>query len=648
MVLSVAAALADPDEEEAAREIVVQGERPRTSASGRSLDRPALEALPARSTDDVLRAMPGLHLSAHGGHGKAYQYFLRGFDAVHGADLAVEVQGVPINERSNVHANGYLDLHFVPPVLLASAVLSPGTWRPDAGNYAVAGSASLQLGLERTGGLVWLGGGTDRSAEATRAWRPPDSAPGTFLVADTTLGRGIGMARSWRQLRVGAGVEGSRGGVHTRAWVLAYEGAFESPGVLRLDDYQLGEVGFYDAYPGSGGGRSSRLLAAAQLIGGSDRVVWQGLAWGGLRALRLQQNFTGWYDDPVHGDGTRQSYRAGSGGARGRVAWSVSSALLVQTGVDARVDRLRQEERGVTADGGGWGGRVARLEAIQGELGAWIAAPWTPRRGLRIEPGARIEGLWVDPDGSAASWAPVVAPKLSVVVGDGGPATGFASYGRGFRSPDVRGVGEGGRAPLAVADMVEVGGTAAGRWLALRLAGFAALVSDEIVFDHVAARYLATGTTRRLGVDGGMTVRPLDGVRLQSDISFSDGRYRRSGVPIPYAPRLLANVGAYLERVPVGGVALTAGVRTWVLGPRPLPGGFASRTAVVADLTTTLDVGPWRLSIEIDNALGNRWRDGEFVFPSRWDRDAPRGELPVRHFTAGAPSAARVAVGRRF
>ena len=650
MWASLAAHAAPPEgDDDVDIEVVIESERTPDSATSRSLDRDAIQALPARSADDVLRAMPGLHLSAHGGHGKAYQYFLRGFDAVHGADLSIELGGVPVNERSNVHANGYLDLHFIPPVLLSSVDLWPGTWRADAGNYAVAGSAAFHLGLDRPGGLVLVGGGTDRSAEATVAYRPPGSEAGTFVVADATLGQGIGMSRSWRQVRGGAGIQGSLGTVEARAWILAYDGVFDSPGVLRTDDYDRGDVGFYDAYPGSGGGHSTRVLGSAQFLGGNSTVTWQATAYSGWRRLTLQQNFTGTYDDAVHGDGTAQSYDATTAGARGRIGWVLTDAFMLQAGVDTRIDDLSQSERDVQEDGTPSGNPPTTLDGVQVELGAWASAPWTPMRGLRIEPGLRADAFLLSPRDSALSWAPALAPKLSVVIAEHAPVTGFASYGRGYRSPDLRGVGAGGRAPLSVADSAEVGLTAdPTAALGFRLAGFATRVSEEIVFDHVRARYLATGTTRRLGVDGGVTVRPIDHLRLQADLTWSDGRYTRSNQPIPYAPRLLANTGVYAERLALGRAELTAGLRLWMLGPRPLPGGFASHAAAVADLTTTLDVQDWQFTAEVDNVLGNRWRDGEFVFASRWDSETTRSELPVRHFTAGTPTAARFTIARRF
>ena len=42
----------------------------------------------------------------HSGGGKANQYFLRGFDADHGTDIALSMDGVPINMVSHAHGQG--------------------------------------------------------------------------------------------------------------------------------------------------------------------------------------------------------------------------------------------------------------------------------------------------------------------------------------------------------------------------------------------------------------------------------------------------------------------------------------------------------------------------------------------------------------
>lgn len=65
-----------------------------------------------------MRFVPGLHITQHTGGAKAHQIFLRGFDAEHGQDIAAYLDGIPLNEVSHVHGQGYLDLHFLLPASL--------------------------------------------------------------------------------------------------------------------------------------------------------------------------------------------------------------------------------------------------------------------------------------------------------------------------------------------------------------------------------------------------------------------------------------------------------------------------------------------------------------------------------------------------
>lgn len=138
-------------------EVEVRAQRPAASASERQLDAEQLATLPGRSADELLRALPGLHIAAHGGRGKAWQFLLRGFDGGHGGDLAVRLEGVPLNEPSNTHGHGYLDLGLIPPLLVEGMTLRPGPFGAQAGDFATAGQAELSLGLAQPGGLVRAG-----------------------------------------------------------------------------------------------------------------------------------------------------------------------------------------------------------------------------------------------------------------------------------------------------------------------------------------------------------------------------------------------------------------------------------------------------------------------------------------------------------
>jgi iron complex outermembrane receptor protein len=647
-----------------ALEVVVEEERDAGSASEEHLDAQELAAFPACSTDELLRAMSGLHQSAHGGHGKAYQYFLRGFDAVHGADLAVTLEGIPLNEPSNIHGHGYLDLHFIPSLLVRGLDLYKGSARPQSGDFDIAGAADLRLGLDRRALWAELGGGTDRSATAALAWGPEDGEPGDFLVAELDAGLGVGDHHAWRQLRAAGGLEGALGAGSARLFLLGYDGAFDSPGVLRASDVERGLVDFYGAYPEAGDGRSTRALAGASWLRAGSGGTGAAVAWLGYRALELRRNFTGYLLHPDEGDGVRQAQRGLQAGARLRGSRGLRGERLASTlqgGLDLRGDLARQEEQGVTVDGVAWGQRVD-ADFLQGELAAWAGAELELGAWATVSPGLRaaLMGLGlqrrIDDSGQpveelevAWSGAPVLAPKASAVLAPEAPLSGFASYGRGYRSPEARGIEDGDRAPFTQADSGELGLRWRPRaWLLLRAAAFRIDISNEMVFDHAAARFLSEGATRRHGAEASAEITPRDDLKAELELSWADGRSVATGEPLPYAPRWLCSLGLYALGWERGEVETTAGLRLWALGPRPLPEGFYSQAALVADLELASRWEDWELGIELDNLFGTRWRDGEFVYPSCFDADGSCSELPALHLTAGEPFALHLSLGRRI
>ncbi|MCB0298448.1 MAG: Plug domain-containing protein, partial [Calditrichaeota bacterium] len=96
-------------------EILVEDERVYSAASSRSVRKFDLQTRPNRSAQDMLQMAPGLIIAQHAGGGKAEQIFLRNFDADHGTDVALSVDGIPVNMVSHGHGQGYADMHFLIP-----------------------------------------------------------------------------------------------------------------------------------------------------------------------------------------------------------------------------------------------------------------------------------------------------------------------------------------------------------------------------------------------------------------------------------------------------------------------------------------------------------------------------------------------------
>jgi hypothetical protein len=107
--------------------------------TSRTLSSIDLNMQPVKSAQDLLRLVPGLFIAQHQGGGKAEQIFLRGFDADHGTDVNVTVDGLPVNVVSQAHGQGYADLHFVIPETIAGYDFGKGPYYSGKGDFCTAG-----------------------------------------------------------------------------------------------------------------------------------------------------------------------------------------------------------------------------------------------------------------------------------------------------------------------------------------------------------------------------------------------------------------------------------------------------------------------------------------------------------------------------
>ncbi|MDZ4329006.1 MAG: TonB-dependent receptor, partial [Flavobacterium sp.] len=121
-------------------EIVIQ---PKLSAMN-VISKIDLQTTPVNSSQEILRKVPGLFIGQHAGGGKAEQIFLRGFDIDHGTDIAISVDGMPVNMVSHAHGQGYADLHFVIPETVEKIDFGKGTYYASKGDFATAGYVAFQ------------------------------------------------------------------------------------------------------------------------------------------------------------------------------------------------------------------------------------------------------------------------------------------------------------------------------------------------------------------------------------------------------------------------------------------------------------------------------------------------------------------------
>ncbi|MGA8169454.1 MAG: TonB-dependent receptor plug domain-containing protein [Methylocystis sp.] len=122
---------------------------------------------------EALEIVPGLVIAQHSGSGKAAQYFLRGFALDHGYDIGLTIDGMPMNQMSHVHSNGYADGNFLMPELFSDMEVRKGPYDAEYGSiFSSVGSVHMQYVDKLREGLVDLSGGSFAYADAkvAKSW----------------------------------------------------------------------------------------------------------------------------------------------------------------------------------------------------------------------------------------------------------------------------------------------------------------------------------------------------------------------------------------------------------------------------------------------------------------------------------------------
>nr|WP_075008680.1 TonB-dependent receptor [Stigmatella aurantiaca] len=641
----------------------VRAARPARSASEVTLDREVLKSAPRTGAVDLLRLVPGLVVSQHGGEGKAHQLFLRGFDALHGQDVELNVGGLPVNEVSHVHALGYADLNFLIPEVVRELRVTEGSYRASQGDFAVAGTVRVELGLEEPGVLLAGTVGQYGQRRVVVAVRPGENEE-TFAAVELGEGRGFGPRRGFGKAsllaQAATELETDAGAVRVRALAGSYTTRFDTPGVVREDDVLAGRQDFYAAPLGRQGGSAVRhqLLLGMELPRNEGhRTVLE--VFGVVTDLRLRNNFTGFRVD-ARGDGLEQTHDARTLGVRleHRRRFSVwGREVAGEFGLGARRDGAEQTQRRYRESDGTFFAEEVDASFVQTDVWGYAEAQ-VPLGRWRLLLGGRADALGVnvfdalafrDPryyDGrgySRSAFGVHTGAKAGVELSLTERWRLFASYGDGFRSPQARSLAEGERTPFVSVRGAELGARREGERLALQVSLFGSQVEDDFFFDHTVGTTVFTGETLRAGATVALQARPWEGVTAALSATGAHARVTATDTLLPYFAPLVARADVGWERaLPLWGAAgeVFAGTGLTLMGPRPLPFDEYSRTVFLADVQVGVRRGVLGLRLEAKNLLDARWRDGEFVYGSRMDPSAPASLVPSRHFTAGTPRTA--------
>jgi iron complex outermembrane receptor protein len=646
-------------------ETTVRARAPSRSAATVHLTPRDILRFAPRSADDVLTLVPGLHVVQHGSLGKAPQIYMRGFDAAHGADVEVTLDGVPLNAWSHVHAQGYIDQGFIIPEALSDVVVEKGAFTLGQGRFAHAGSIDYRLGASQPGERVKLEVSSLGRIRLVGVTAPDDENLHAFVAGEVVTDRGAGPNRDATRASVNTAYETTVVGTRARAFAVASHARFGLPGALRLADVESGARAPFATLTPFTEGTSTRALTALSLSRSTAFGHVRALAHLGALHMRFDENFTGALHDP-EGDGRRQEE------ARLSSHLLLTSRTLLLPWLKLRglaqlsLDGARQDERALDlALRSRTRTRGLDFALGNGSLGSALEAALLPS--LVVETALRAELFAIaarDPrDAGAPAFtglAPALVPRARIAWTPFTFFSLYAAYGRGVRPPEARALrprvvddGEptggnaytGGSPRATLSDQLEISTSlrAPAERAVLTLAGFATAVDEELVYDHVSGLDLARGATRRIGIDSTLTLAPTRTLLLDASLSLTDARFVDDGTAVPGVPPALFRLVGEIALAP--GIAL--GGRARVLSARPLAHGAFADPVTLLDVFLRTRLRALSLALFIDNALDARDTSASYHFASAWDART-RDLLPTTHVVMGQPRTLRAELALRF
>jgi outer membrane receptor protein involved in Fe transport len=608
------------------------------------------ELRPQGRPADVLRLIPGLVINQHQGGGKAEQYLIRGFDADHGTDLAIFVDGLPVNLRSHAHGQGYADLHFLIPETVKGVDVLKGPYFAEYGDFGTAGAVNFQTRDSVAENTVEIAGGSFNTQRYLALLSPTREALKTFVAVEAYRNDGpFQHPNGYLRLNVFAKATATLDeGTTLSVWGSHYRAEWHGSGQLPARAIRSGLVDRFGAVDPNEGGITQRTNLNVDYRwtpGESQRVSLH--AYGTYYALSLFNDFTLFLDDPVNGDMINQRDRRVVAGFD--AAYEVKTSpfglpLTATAGFQYRIDTphivlARAVQRHPV-------GRIQDVSIVEQSYSPFLKLDLAPLDALRVVAGARgdvfrFQGTEnVNPTAAFATRDVTRARphvKAGVVLGPWLDTELFGNFGTGFHSNDARAV-------LASPTMEPLP-TARGHELGIRTrvlprtelsATYWFLdLRSELVFVGDDGTTAARGATRRQGLEVAARVRVLDWLAFTGDFTHtSRAQFVDTGAAIPLAPIWTARADL-TARLPWG---LSSSVEMRYLGDR-----FAdedrhhtARGYTLLSSTIRYRYRSVEAFLGIENLTNVRWREAQLLLTSRLPGE-PAGGVTDLHFTPGTP-----------
>ncbi len=613
---------------------------------------------PILNAQEVLSIVPGLFVGQHAGGGKAEQIFLRGFDIDHGTDVAISVDGIPVNMVSHAHGQGYADLHFLIPELIEKVGFKKGPYTAEKGNFATAGWVDFKTKDILDRGFVKAEVGQFNTFRAVGAFdllgtERKNKGESAYVAGEYNFSDSyFDSPQNFKRINGIAKYNKAFGENTFLTTSLSYFWSkWNHSGQIPDRAVASGLVSHYGAIDDTEGGLTSRLNANVKL---TSQLSNGGLLSNQLYYVRnqfeLYSNFTFFLVDPVNGDQIRQREDRnliGYNGSYTKTNYLGNVPAELNVGVTYRQDLTDGTELSRTINRNFISEPLQFGDIDETNAGVYLSETFLLTSRLSLNAGVRYDhffnkyrDLLGTDDGTANSG--IISPKLNLYYAPTRKLQLYLNTGKGFHSNDTRVV-----VPQGVKDILPpaYGSDLGLNWkpfpkLYINAAAWYLRLKQEFVYVGDEGVVEPSGRTRRQGVD--FSARYQIGKYLFIDVDANATKPRSIDEEtgnnyIPLAP-VFTSTGGLTYRIMEG---LNGSLRYRYMGDRPAneDNSIVARGYFIADAQLNYTKKKYNLGLSIINLFNTKWKETQFATESLLKGEAvPVNEI---HFTAGSPFFAR-------
>jgi len=647
---------------------LVLAQRPISAASSFAVRDREFQLRPIGSVQDILRVTPGLVLVQHSGGGKANQYFLRGFDADHGTDLALSIDGVPINMVSHAHGQGFADTNFIIPEVVERVEITKGPYFANQGDFATAGAVNMlsRDNFEHSSLGLGVTGSPGHGAPGYRGLliASPKFDNGLRATFAAEVGRQNGPfdnPENWDKYKLFNKLSYDLSPTSTLSVTqMSYGGAWHGSGQIPARAVERGEISRFGSIDPDEGGYTSRHQVAAQYkLRPTENSELKAMAYVAAYRFNLFSNFSLYIRDPDNGDEIQQKDRRTFYG--GRLSYRVVHELDqvrfdTSIGADGRNDDIHEElwssvQRRETA-------AVRNNDVHQTFIGAFVNEELTPFKWLRANGGLRADMLSFAVDNrtapagdtnapaSGVDSAHQFSPKTSLILSPlrAAPAEVdvYVNYGHGFHSNDVRGAfSKPAVSPLTRAIGEEVGSRARlfERW-DLAVAFWQLDLANETVWSGDKGTTEVGEATRRQGIEVETRFEFTKWLAADLDLTFTDSQFKANagnGNGLALAPKQTYSGGISVRHA-LGPGVLRGGIRFYGITDRPAndEGDIIAKGFTIFDLHAGYRMRRFDLAFDVENLFNQSSRAAQFDTVGRLRNEPAIGAAVPGGFNCGS------------